>query len=106
MSTPICKVWDAGQGKYVGIPAIKGAGMDITGATVGQIAKITAVDSEGKPTVWSPEDMTDKLPNPNALTFTGAVTGSYDGSAPLSVEIPRGEWTVTDDGNGNVVIGG
>lgn len=32
----------------------------------------------------------DKLPNPNALTFTGAVTGSYDGSAPVSVEIPSG----------------
>ena len=32
----------------------------------------------------------NKLPNPNALTFTGAVTGSYDGSAPLSVEIPQG----------------
>lgn len=32
----------------------------------------------------------DKLPNPNALTFTGAATGSYDGSAPLSVEIPSG----------------
>lgn len=32
----------------------------------------------------------DALPNPNALTFTGAVTGSYDGSAPLSVEIPSG----------------
>lgn len=32
----------------------------------------------------------DKLPNPNSLTFTGAVTGSYDGSAPLSVEIPSG----------------
>ena len=32
----------------------------------------------------------DKLPNPNALTFTGAVEGSYDGSAPLSVEIPSG----------------
>lgn len=30
------------------------------------------------------------IPNPNALTFTGAVTGSYDGSAPLSVEIPSG----------------
>lgn len=30
----------------------------------------------------------DKLPNPNALTFTGAVTGSYDGSEPLTVEIP------------------
>ena len=31
-----------------------------------------------------------QLPNPNALTFTGAATGSYDGSAPLSVEIPGG----------------
>lgn len=30
------------------------------------------------------------LPNPNALTFTGAVTGRYDGSAPLEVEIPSG----------------
>lgn len=31
-----------------------------------------------------------QLPNPNALTFTGAVTGSYDGSAPLTVEVPSG----------------
>ena len=35
-------------------------------------------------------EMPDKLPNPNALTFTGAVTGSYDGSAPLEVVIPSG----------------
>lgn len=28
------------------------------------------------------------LPNPQAITFTGAVTGSYDGSEPLSVNIP------------------
>ena len=34
-----------------------GAGMDITGATVGQIAKITAVDADGKPTAWEPVDM-------------------------------------------------
>ena len=33
------------------------------------------------------------LPNPQAITFTGAVTGSYDGSAPLSVNIPS---AVTD----------
>lgn len=33
----------------------------------------------------------EALPNPNALTFTGAVTGSYDGSVPLTVEIPRGD---------------
>ena len=36
------------------------------------------------------KEMPTALPNPNALTFTGAVTGSYDGSAPLSVEIPQG----------------
>lgn len=34
-----------------------GAGMDVTGAKVGQIAKITAVDSAGKPTGWEPVDM-------------------------------------------------
>lgn len=28
------------------------------------------------------------LPNPNALTFTGGVTGSYDGTAAKSVAIP------------------
>ena len=32
----------------------------------------------------------DKLPNQNPLTFTGAVTGSYDGSKALTVEIPSG----------------
>lgn len=32
----------------------------------------------------------DKLPNPNALTFTGAVSATYDGSAPLEVTIPSG----------------
>lgn len=35
-------------------------------------------------------DIPSALPNPNTLTFTGAVTGIYDGSAPLSVEIPSG----------------
>lgn len=34
--------------------------------------------------VYIPETM----PNPFAITFTGAVTGSYDGSAPMSVNIP------------------
>ena len=41
-----------------------GAGMDVTGAKVGQIAKITAVDSAGKPTEWAPVDM------PSGGTYT------------------------------------
>ena len=47
----------AGPQGPAGTPGKDGAGMDITGATVGQIAKITAVDSDGKPTAWSPVDM-------------------------------------------------
>ena len=38
-------------------------------------------------------DIPKTLPNPNAITFTGAVTGSYDGSEPMSVNIPS---AVTD----------
>ena len=40
------------------------------------------------------QEMPTTLPNPNALTFTGAVTGSYDGSAEKTVNIPS---AVTDD---------
>lgn len=36
------------------------------------------------------EEIPTELPNPAALTFTGAVTGTYDGSNPLTVEIPSG----------------
>lgn len=35
-------------------------------------------------------DIPEALPNPYALTFTGAVTGSYDGSQAVTVEIPSG----------------
>ena len=30
----------------------------------------------------------DKLPNPNVLTFTGAVSGTYDGSSAVTIDIP------------------
>ena len=50
------------------------------------------------------EEMPDKLPNPNALTFSGAVAGTYDGSEPLTVNIPSGgggtserEWSMLAD---------
>lgn len=51
------------------------------GATAGSEAwsKIAASDITGLPT---------KLPNPKAIKFTGAATGSYDGSSELTVNIP------------------
>lgn len=48
---------DTGATGPAGAPGKDGAGMDITGATVGQIAKITAVDASGVPTAWEPVDM-------------------------------------------------
>ena len=40
-----------------GNPGKDGAGMDVTGATVGQIAVVAAVDADGVPTAWEPVDM-------------------------------------------------
>lgn len=77
-------VYDAIQA----LPTGTDISLGVTGALVGEIIKVKAVGASGKPTAW--EAATAKLANPNALTFTGAVTGSYDGSAPLSVEIPSG----------------
>lgn len=37
---------------------------------------------------WAAEDMPSALPSPNALTFTGAVTGTYDGSEAKTINIP------------------
>ena len=48
---------DTGPAGPKGADGKDGAGMDITGAKVGQIAKITAVDSAGKPTAWEAVDM-------------------------------------------------
>ena len=54
-----------------------------------------------KTTLAQKTDIPSALPNPNTLTFTGAVTGTYDGSAALSVEIPSGggdkNWTKVID---------
>lgn len=47
---------DGSPGKD-GTPGKDGAGMDVTGATAGQIAKISSVDGNGKPTAWIPVDM-------------------------------------------------
>lgn len=45
-------------------------------------------DLSNKPTIPT---VPTALKNPNALTFTGAVTGSYDGSAAKSVNIPAAQ---------------
>ncbi len=55
-----------------------GAGLDVTGATVGQTVKISAVDENGTPTAWVPVDL------PSGGTGAEAMT-------------KLGEWSVPDD---------
>lgn len=43
-----------------------------------------------------------KLPNPQKLTFTGAVTGEYDGSQAVSIDIPAGGGGGGEGGGGAV----
>lgn len=41
------------------------------------------------PSADSIPEIPDALPNPNALTFTGAATGTYDGSSAVTINIPN-----------------
>lgn len=62
-----------------------GAGMDITGATVGQTVKIAAVDGNGVPTAWEPVDMLsgggktwEKLVDASLAEAVESVTYTFD----------------------------
>lgn len=54
----------------------------------------TGTETEFAEKLAQKTDIPSALPNPNALTFTGAVTGSYNGSAAVTMNIPS---AVTDD---------
>ena len=76
------------------VDKVTGKGLSTNDYTDAAKAKVDALAPVA--TSGSYDDLTSKptiptaLPNPNALTFTGAVTGSYDGSAPMTVNIPSG----------------
>lgn len=54
----------------------------------------------GTETEFAEKMAQEKFANPNALTFTGAVSATYDGSAPVSVEIPSGGGGGSSGGSG------
>ena len=58
----------------------------------GKSAYQYAVDGgyTGTETEFAEKMAQEKFANPNVLTFTGAVSATYDGSAAVSVEIPSG----------------
>lgn len=72
--------YDGSKAVTVEIPEASSSGSDLslglTGATVGQIAKITSVDADGKPTEWEPVDLpsgVEKYELIQTVTITDAV---------------------------------
>ena len=72
-----------------------GAGMDITGATVDQIAKITAVDDMGKPTAWEAVDISSFAPAPFKPAGKSYLTFSSPNSFTLVVNDAIKHWDGT-----------
>ena len=58
--------------------------LELTEADKTEIAGKVIADG----TEFTLSDFPTALKNPNALTFTGAATGTYDGSAALTINIP------------------
>lgn len=63
-------------------------GPELPASAAADAGKLLQVGADGN-AAWG-DKMPTALKNPNALTFTGAATGTYDGSAPLTVNIPAG----------------
>ena len=95
------------------VDKVFGKGLSTNDYTTAEKNKLSGIASGAEVNVqpdWNTTDTTHdayiknkptSLKNPNALTFTGGVTGSYDGSAAKSVAIPsvgNGTVTIKQDG--------
>lgn len=76
----------AGPQGPAGAPGKDGAGMGITGASVGQIAKIAAVDASGVPTAWSPVDMPSGGGDPRWIEVVDITTEEQTRMLTISVD--------------------
>ena len=85
----------------------KAGGGDASGGSVSSVngqtgtVVLNAEDVGALPDTTQIPAVPPALPNPNKLTFTGAVSAEYDGSAAVSVEIPEGggvdDWKMIAD---------
>ena len=75
---------------YATIAAVnESKSLGLTSAEVGQTIVVKSVDENGKPTEWESTAMpSGGAGNMKKLTFTGAVTGEYDGTTDVNIDIP------------------
>ena len=75
-------------GTFTGTPNINTTYYLSSDNMIARGTEIATLNGYVKNMIDTAVEIPSTLPNPNAITFTGAVTGSYDGSEPLSVNIP------------------
>ena len=75
-------------GTFTGTPNINTSYYLSSDNMIARGTEIATLNGYVKNMIGTAVEIPEALPNPNAITFTGAVTGSYDGSEPLSVNIP------------------
>lgn len=91
---------DSGSLKQVSVETLVSSGIpeqyvtdsELTGkgyATTASLPKNTS-DLTNDSGFITDEDIPEKLPNPQKLIFTGAVSGEYDGSSQQTINIPTG----------------
>lgn len=68
-----------------------GAGLDVTGATVGQTVKISAVDDNGVPTAWVPVDMANGGGEREWVKLYDGTTTITDEVSAIEVDILRSD---------------
>lgn len=76
-------------------------GPELPYSTAADAGKLLQVGADGT-AAWGSK-LPTALKNPNALTFTGAATGTYDGSAALTVNIPAGGSGSSGSGSGGAL---
>lgn len=84
----LLRMFDLTGGTFIGTPAINTTYYLSSDNMIARGNEIATLNGYVKTMIDTDVDIPTTLPNPNPLTFTGAVTGSYDGSEPLTVEIP------------------
>ena len=75
-------------GTFTGTPNINTTYYLSSGNMIARGNEIATLNGYVQNMIDDAVEIPSTLPNPNAITFTGAVTGVYDGSTPMSVNIP------------------
>ena len=87
-SDALTRMFASTGGTFTGTPQINTTYYLSSDNMIARGTEISTLNGYVKNMIDTTVEIPETLPNPNAITFTGAMTGSYDGSAPLSVNIP------------------